>query len=86
MKFEFKHKDGSSITSVPDMLLYAMQNNKDLALCDSNENPITSNCKLCNKIIEITVVTKEKTSKIVSIYDTVELIEEVASFIGSEKL
>ena len=54
MKFEFKHKDGASITSVPDMLLYAMQNNKDLALCDSNENPITSNCKLCNKIIEIT--------------------------------
>ena len=39
-----------------------------------------------NKIIEITIVTKEKTSKIVSIYDIVELIEEVASFIGSEKL
>ena len=34
--------------------IISMQNNKDLALCDSNENPITSNCKLCNKIIEIT--------------------------------
>lgn len=54
MKFEFKHKDGTSIASVPDMLLYAMENNENLALCDSNEKSITSNCKLCNKIIEIT--------------------------------
>ena len=51
-KYRFDHGK-NQFTTVPDMLLYAMENHENLLLCNDNGEPVTSNCKICNKEIEI---------------------------------